>query len=363
MSIPATIVAVHESSARSDAAYATAVDHSPIADGVTPPREWRPMPGELVSLWDMLRVYAENVLLLQSALGNLRGNLKTLKEFEKQAQEPIDSVPYYPSEKDNELAELRKQAQEKVAEMRVQLISGLPSILDMLANLCVDLELKVSLAQIEELRELATSDANLKKLSGKLGGFWSRVRQELHSRIFWYVPSAREKYGQTEYPFGEEVTDRFPKQSEDVVEASRCLCFGRYTATVFHLMRVMERSVHVLAKRLKITPWSIEEKEWGKILTKINDALDAEDARIQAMAAAAGPRIPANRPAWAQIKQAKRKLAARRETAAYLHHVKDAWRNDTMHAKRTYTQEQAEEVFKNVRTFMRSLVGVNDPTV
>jgi hypothetical protein len=40
---------------------------------------------------------------------------------------------------------------------------------------------------------------------------------------------------------------------------------------------------------------------------------------------------------------------------ANLYHVKQAWRNPTMHPRETYTQEQAREVFATVRTFMEQL--------
>ncbi len=38
-----------------------------------------------------------------------------------------------------------------------------------------------------------------------------------------------------------------------------------------------------------------------------------------------------------------------------LYHVKQAWRNSTMHPKETCTSEQAKEVFDAVRVFMRQL--------
>jgi hypothetical protein len=43
------------------------------------------------------------------------------------------------------------------------------------------------------------------------------------------------------------------------------------------------------------------------------------------------------------------------ESHSHLYHVKQAWRNGTMHPKKTYTQEEAEAVFAAVRVFMRHL--------
>jgi hypothetical protein len=46
------------------------------------------------------------------------------------------------------------------------------------------------------------------------------------------------------------------------------------------------------------------------------------------------------------------------EIAKYLRHVKNAWRNPTMHPKRTYTEEEARDILNCVRSFMRELVKV-----
>jgi len=38
--------------------------------------------------------------------------------------------------------------------------------------------------------------------------------------------------------------------------------------------------------------------------------------------------------------------------------VKIAWRNEVMHPKQNYTPEQAHEIYRNVRTFVRDLAGL-----
>ena len=52
--------------------------------------------------------------------------------------------------------------------------------------------------------------------------------------------------------FGDEVANAFPNLIEDIDEAAKCLALSRYTACMFHLMRVMESSIHRLAKKLKV---------------------------------------------------------------------------------------------------------------
>jgi hypothetical protein len=51
----------------------------------------------------------------------------------------------------------------------------------------------------------------------------------------------------------------------------------------------------------------------------------------------------------------KRKKNRWSEARANLYHVKEAWRNESMHPKQTYTSEQAREVLEAVRVFMTAL--------
>ena len=127
-------------------------------------------------------------------------------------------------------------------------------------------------------------------------------------------------------PYGREVDDAFPKAASEISEAAKCLAFNRPTACVFHLMRAMELAVQKLAERLGKTNI---EKEWGKLLSDIAK-------EIEAMPKGTG------RDEWSTIH-------------THLYHVKQAWRNDTMHPKTTYTEAEAEGVFAAVKTFMIEL--------
>ena len=128
-------------------------------------------------------------------------------------------------------------------------------------------------------------------------------------------------------PYGREVDDAFPKASGEISEAAKCLAFQRPTACVFHLMRAMELAVQKLAECLRIDNI---EKEWGKLLSEIAKV-------IEQMPKGQG------RDAWSGV-------------LTHLYHVKQAWRNDTMHPKTTYTEAEAETVFAAVKSFMVELV-------
>lgn len=78
---------------------------------------------------------------------------------------------------------------------------------------------------------------------------------ELDGRYFLLVHTEREHYyRQPDALFGDEVNKVFGGDTgEDISEAGKCYALGRYTATVFHLMRAMERAIHVLSEKLGAT--------------------------------------------------------------------------------------------------------------
>jgi hypothetical protein len=157
----------------------------------------------------------------------------------------------------------------------------------------------------------------------------NRLNDDLKRTAFLYVPPARVQFYLDAPQFGQEVADKFPKSVEDIQEAAKCFALARYTATVFHLMRVMEGATQYLGKRLGIS--LVGEKNWHNILDEVDKAIKAH-------------------PAKNSYQKAKRNKLA--EASAHLRMVKDAWRNDVMHPKETYTEDEADRVFRNVKDFM-----------
>lgn len=131
--------------------------------------------------------------------------------------------------------------------------------------------------------------------------------------------------------FGKAVADKLPDMAEDIEESGKCLATQRYTASVFHLMRVMESAVEKFAGLLNIEPIDSrgKDKGWQNFLNEANKAI-----RL----------LP-------QDTYAKRLDGI----SAHLYHVKSAWRNETMHPKATYTREQALAIFAAVKAFVSDL--------
>lgn len=175
---------------------------------------------------------------------------------------------------------------------------------------------------------LAVKDIELKR--GEIG---SRFLDELEANgKFFYIPMPRAKMFEDKEPFGNRISKKFPRLVEDISEAAKCYSCARYTACVFHLMRIMESSLQRLGKKLKIS-LNVNTNNWQNILDQVNAAIKA---------------LPPK-------EKITKKLAA---IAANLYNVKLAWRNEVMHPKSTYTEEEAEALFMQVGLYLTSLAEV-----
>lgn len=167
--------------------------------------------------------------------------------------------------------------------------------------------------------------ADAERLCWGLNTLSRTLSAQLQSRLVVVFDSKNSQYMVSdEPPFGREVADAFVKSSEEILEAAKCLALRRNTACVFHLMRAMEIAVARLAE--SIPTGKPTDKEWGKILSDIGAAIEAMPKG-------------ADRKHWS-------------ESHSLLYHVKESWRNETMHPKKTYTDEQAQAVFDAVKSFM-----------
>jgi hypothetical protein len=162
-----------------------------------------------------------------------------------------------------------------------------------------------------------------------------RIRDELASEYFLHVNRADVVlYGAS--PFGEAVTKKFAKATDDIEEAGKCLAVQRPTACVFHLMRAMEIGVRVLGRKLKVSI-NVEVESWAKISDHIDGAIKL---------------LPTN------TTPRKRRKAELALVSANLSAVRIAQRNDVMHPKATYTQDQARNVYSTTSAFLAHLAGL-----
>jgi hypothetical protein len=172
-------------------------------------------------------------------------------------------------------------------------------------------------------------------LAFTFGELAMRIEDELKEMLVLQVGREQAKYYTDRTPFGPEVAQRFPGLGiDDLEEMSKCFALERYTACVFHVMRVLEVGLQALATKLKIT--LDRERNWRNILNSVQGAIKGL------------PRTTA---------EEKAHLGLCSEVAAHLQNVKDAWRNDVMHPRASYTEAQALDVMRNGKALMAKLAG------
>ena len=126
----------------------------------------------------------------------------------------------------------------------------------------------------------------------------------------------------------QKVINEYPSLTYDIDESGKCLSFTRYTASVFHLMRIIEKGVQLLGDHLEIQ--NTNTKTWGEIICNINAAINNNKNQ--------GKRQQYN------------------EVTTYLTNIRIAWRNEVMHPKDTYTEEETIGIYSATHIFMTHLV-------
>jgi hypothetical protein len=174
---------------------------------------------------------------------------------------------------------------------------------------------------------------NAGTLAQEVRHFLLGLRDLLGNEFYFHLDGKDVPLFQDQESFGPVVTRKFPKAIEDISEAAKCLALQRTTASVFHLMRVMELGVQRLGGKLKVTI-SIKDETWHQIMLHVNGKIE---------------KLPSKTP---REKERKSALAG---AAAHLQSVRLAWRNEVMHPKQTYTRQEAYDIFYATRVFMSYL--------
>jgi hypothetical protein len=201
-----------------------------------------------------------------------------------------------------------------------------------------ELDLPFSKMTADQLLDLLnkTPVISLNVIEEFLRDLLKRFQDELSGRYLLVIPAHRVfVYDLPGTILGEDVVSisEYSQLREDAAEAGDCFALGKYTACVFHLMRVMERCVQKMGIELGLSETVVCELEWQKILNNIRGAIKRK---------------------WPSEKDPER--VKHESIISHLETVKIAWRNPTMHPKQTYTEEQAREVLLAVKTFVRNFV-------
>jgi len=267
---------------------------------------------QIVSLWDMERFYAGKFVEILGIMGALK----------VMAVEGPDSYPYMRQELLRMIPSLRKLLQSTGLDMSLLAVDELSGLLKRAREGC----------DFDASGFVGLNFGGDQGVPFAINVISKRIQDEFSTKFCFILGAKKESfYTQKEPLFGDVVQEKFPNMASDISEAGKCYAVGRYTACVFHLMRVMEQAVQILGVSFTGDK-GIVDKDWHKIIDAIRTEVHL--------------RYP---------DQKNKERIEHESLLALLTTVKRAWRNPTMHPKQTYTEEDAEDILQAVKSFMREL--------
>lgn len=188
---------------------------------------------------------------------------------------------------------------------------------------------------VNELRaELANgtyyANLNTQNVSARVAEIHRVARREMKTIVVLFIRPGEAQWYEQPFVFGDKVSEKFASAAEDISESGKCLALDRGTACVMHLSRVVESGLRALAKELGLP----RRNDWGKHLDDI-------DKELSKRYKASGSRTDDEQ--------------FFSEAAAQIGHIKNAWRNPSMHVDRSYSPSRAHEILAAIRSFMQHL--------
>jgi hypothetical protein len=196
--------------------------------------------------------------------------------------------------------------------------------------LCEEQGSKRDLALLDRLDEaVKIENFSRSSIGAMLKELQSRLTDDLSTQLVFIVPYSKKKFIE-EIQFPVECVTSFPSAVEDMVESAKCFALSRYTACVMHCSRIVESGLKCLADEVGVKL----RHDWGRQLQDINTELE-------------------KRYKSAETRTPDEQFFS--ESASQIGHVKNAWRNPTMHIDRRYNEEVALDIFNAVKALMRHL--------
>jgi hypothetical protein len=155
--------------------------------------------------------------------------------------------------------------------------------------------------------------------------------------LHWIDPAKAHLFEPETAPFGERVDRQFPSAAPDIRESCSCFALERYTASVFHLMRILEWGLTALAADVGVRRAQQRNPNWHNVLLAVEKKIKFYEQQKN-------------------TKPTKKRLERLGDAAAHLRTFKNAWRNKTSHdLDAVYQPEQARDIMNAVSAFMRSV--------
>jgi hypothetical protein len=158
----------------------------------------------------------------------------------------------------------------------------------------------------------------------------------LKGQLLYRYPSAKAEVLVSWKRDWQAVVTCFPDAEVDIKAGVDIWALGHHTASVFHMMRVLEHGLGALARNVGRV---FDIQNWYNIINEIEAAIRQEDRTL---------------PRGSEKNGRLRFLS---EAAKEFSYFKDGWRNYVSHNKCAYDEHQAQSVMEHTRHFMTILAS------
>lgn len=209
------------------------------------------------------------------------------------------------------------------------------NMLDPIRYDCEGLGLDVTLLQVNRLiAKIMNDNVTYRTLQTEADAIQTRLTDELDTKLYLAVDSQHAKY-YTDYDVGwDSVIEKFPSTYFDIEESGKCLALNRYTASVFHLMRVAETGLQSIAKRVGLEN---DRPNWIEAIRYIEGQLNKNYDEMEAIF--------------------KGDVEFLSGIAAHMRSVNLAWRRRVSHIQRTYNQEEVKGIYDSTLGMMQHIAN------
>jgi len=258
----------------------------------------------------MLKAYALGFYRIAASLENMRvyaGLGTSASKIRSDTQAKFEEV----------LASIRKECKNLQLTHTLGMVQSIESNYQMkIAE--TDTYFSKGYTEIDLLHDLKTLDMSFSnELSGEL--------------IFRIAPDKNSYFEKSDL-FGAEVSNAFPSAIDNVRNAGTCFAVEQWDACVFHLMRVLERGLRVVAIRFSV---SFQNATWNTIIQNIETSIGGIN------------------PSFGTDWREQRTFYS--DVARHFRFLKDAWRNHIMHLGDEYDEGKALSVLRHVHELMQTL--------
>jgi len=176
----------------------------------------------------------------------------------------------------------------------------------------------------------------------ELGFLRQCIEADLEKRLFAFLDPRRVEIFWAMEKNWKDIFAQIPDAKRDIEDAHNAYMTELYTATIFHLMRVAEHGLRILAKKLRVSlalrhrghVVPIDYAEWQKVLDAIKNKLDKIKLKPS------GPKRGAL-------------LEKFSDAGQHCLFMKDIWRNAISHARQPYNESEAKAALDRVHGFMQ----------